>query len=54
MDWNMRKVVVTGGTGFLGSKLVERLRKLGARVAIPTRPNWDFLEEFFLERKGKK
>ncbi|HOV73630.1 MAG TPA: GDP-mannose 4,6-dehydratase [Candidatus Hydrogenedentes bacterium] len=32
MDWQGRKVLVTGGGGFVGSHLVERLLSLGARV----------------------
>jgi len=32
MDWNGRRVLVTGGAGFLGSNLCRRLTQLGARV----------------------
>lgn len=32
MDWNGRKVLVTGACGFIGSHLVERLLSLGAEV----------------------
>lgn len=32
-----KRVVVTGGTGFIGSHVVEQLLALGARVAVPSR-----------------
>ena len=35
--WNGRRVVVTGGTGFIGGALVQRLVELGAHVLVPTR-----------------
>jgi uncharacterized protein YbjT (DUF2867 family) len=37
MDMDMLTVVVFGGTGFIGSRLVARLSELGARVIVPTR-----------------
>lgn len=33
--WNKRRVLVTGGNGFVGSHTVARLRFLGAQVKIP-------------------
>ena len=33
--WKGRRVVVTGGAGFLGSHIVDRLRAAGAEVIIP-------------------
>ncbi|MEK7287354.1 MAG: NAD-dependent epimerase/dehydratase family protein [Elusimicrobiota bacterium] len=36
--WRAKKVVVTGGAGFIGSHLVERLVEFGAEVRAPVRP----------------
>jgi GDP-L-fucose synthase len=33
--WSAKKVLVTGGTGFLGSHIVDRLRTQGAEVCVP-------------------
>jgi nucleoside-diphosphate-sugar epimerase len=37
IDWKGKKVLVTGGTGFIGSVLVEKLLSLGAELRIPIR-----------------
>jgi len=40
--WSRRRVVVTGGGGFLGSYLVERLQQQGdAEVLVPRRRDYD-------------
>lgn len=40
--WASRKVLVTGGAGFLGSHMVERLHELGAEtVFVPRRSDYD-------------
>ena len=40
-SWQDRTVVVTGGNGFLGTKVVNRLRSLGANVIAPRRREAD-------------
>ena len=43
--WSGRTVVVTGGTGFLGSHLVLRLRSVGAQVVAPSSAECDLTDE---------
>lgn len=54
--WKNRKVLVTGGTGFLGRHIVERLARLGASITVPRRANYNFVSlgqtlRCFLEHK---
>jgi GDP-L-fucose synthase len=44
MDWR-KKVMVTGGDGFLGRHLVPQLRALGADVFVPLYPEYDLTKE---------
>ena len=46
--WRNKKVLVTGGVGFIGSHLVERLVTEGAKVRVA-----DNLENGFLENLGR-
>lgn len=39
--WKKKKVVVTGGSGFLGKHLVKKLAQLGASIFIPRSDQFD-------------
>lgn len=42
--WSTKKVMVTGGGGFLGSYVVDRLRRLGcANIFVPRKKEYDFV-----------
>lgn len=47
--WGGRKVLVTGGTGFLGTALIERLDAEGAQIAIINRDGYDPALPFYAE-----
>jgi GDP-L-fucose synthase len=48
--WRGRRVLVTGGSGFLGSHLVDRLRELGADPFVPRRADYDLTRQADVER----
>lgn len=49
--WRTRRVLVTGGSGFLGSHLVDRLAGLGAAdVVVPRRADFDLTEQDAVRR----
>jgi GDP-L-fucose synthase len=49
-QWAGRRVLVTGGGGFVGSNLVPRLRGLGCTVSAPTRRDYDLLDQHQVRR----
>jgi GDP-L-fucose synthase len=42
--WKSRRVLVTGGHGFLGGYVVENLKKNGAEVIAPTHQEYDLVD----------
>jgi GDP-L-fucose synthase len=48
--WIGRRVIVTGGAGFLGSFLVERLNVLGASVVVPRSATTDLVDRAAVAR----
>ncbi len=50
MHWNGKRVVVTGGAGFLGQFVVNRLRDEGAEVFVPRSRTYDLRERANIDR----
>ena len=49
--WSDRRVCVTGGAGFLGSYVVDRLRALGCRdVIVPRKRDFDLTSQVAVQR----
>ncbi len=43
--WKTKRIVVTGGCGFLGTHLVNKLKQSGAtNISIPAYPEYDFVK----------
>ena len=46
MEWHDKSIVVTGGTGFLGSKIVSQLKEKGAKnILIPKSNEYDLRDK---------
>jgi GDP-L-fucose synthase len=51
MDWRAQRVVVTGGAGFLGSYVVEKLRARGAgEILVPRSRDYDLVDRAAVRR----
>lgn len=53
MNWSSQRICVTGGAGFLGKSIVERLIERGAaeeRIIIPRKRDYDLTHEANVER----
>jgi len=48
--WADKRVVVTGGAGFLGSFVVDRLGPLGAHVIVPRSADFDLVDRAAVKR----
>ena len=52
-SWKGRRVVVTGGAGFMGSRVVERLRSAGAEVSVPRSREYNLVDGTAVKRLFK-
>ena len=49
--WSTRRVLVTGGAGFLGSHVVDRLTALGVgQISVPRRKDYDLADRQAIQR----
>jgi GDP-L-fucose synthase len=51
--WKGRRVVVTGGAGFMGSRVVDRLRLNGADVVVPRSRDYNLVDGAAVRRLYK-
>jgi len=51
--WKARRVVVTGGAGFMGSRVVDRLRRSGAEVFVPRSKDYNLVDGAAVKRLYK-
>lgn len=55
--WNGKNILLTGGSGFLGTHLTRQLEKLGADIAAPTHAEYDLVNgdqvrKFYADHPG--
>ena len=48
--WTGRRIAVTGGAGFLGSRIVEKMRSLGAEVSVPRSRDYNLVDGTAVKR----
>lgn len=51
--WKRKRVLVTGGAGFMGSRVVERLRAAGAEVIVPRSKDYNLIDGTAVKRLFK-
>ncbi len=48
--WTSKRVLVTGGAGFMGSRVTERLRAAGADVVVPRSRDYNLVDGAAVKR----